>query len=918
VVEFRLLGTVEVMVDGVPIDVGHARQRDILAVLLIDVDQVVPIDRLADRVWGARLPRRPNDALYSYLSRLRSAFRGIDDVTIKRQRGGYSLVVDPQAVDVHLFARLAGTARAAVDDHAALALFDEALALWRGRALGEFDSPWSDSVRADLDRQRYAAALERNDLRLRTGHHADVLAELSDEAMLDERAAAQLVEALQLDGRPADALREFERIRRRLADELGADPGPRLRGLHQRILTSEAAESGMPGPRQLPAPPSTFTGRTAELAALDDLLAEPGSLVVVTGGGGIGKTWLALRWAADHVSRFTDGQLYVNLRGFDPALRPVAATSVLRDFLAALGIAPEFIPLGLEARAAMYRKLSAGRSMLMVLDNARDTAQITPLLPGGSRCTVLVTSRHQLGGLLTTQGARALPVRHLPDGEARALLERRLGAAKLRDDPEAGDEIVHHCAGLPLALAIVAARALTDPDLGLAALVAELRDARLDTLDAGEQPANLRAAFSASYRALDPEAASAFRTLGLVPGTDIGSSAAVALIGTARPLRGLTAANLLRESPPGRFRMHDLVRLYARELAGTVDDPCDRKAALDRLFDHYLHTASAAMDLFAVHEPYRRPPAPAPGCATPGFAGYPQARAWLDTERPALLAMGAHAAAFGLERHAVWLAAVLYRYLDVAAHYEDALVLHSNALAFTDPGSSARGIAHHAVGWTLFRLGRADEAAEHLRQALSSAQDHRSDLLESAVRDGLASVHDRSGRRSSARKQHELALAAARRGGHVHLEGIALCGLGEHYSSCGDHHEALQHLRESGRITREIGDGGLSGRIFAALGRTYVGLRRTDEAARYLQRALHFARIGRNTSLEVSALNDFGAIVTAAEALDHHEQALELAKRIGHRHELARAHHGLAEAHRQLGNHTKAAAHLEAADSTHW
>ncbi|KOX19941.1 SARP family transcriptional regulator [Saccharothrix sp. NRRL B-16348] len=902
-----MLGAVEVVAGGVPLDVGHARQRDLLAVLLIEAGQVVPIDRLADRAWGAKLPRKPNDALYSYLSRLRTAFRGIDDVTIKRQRGGYSLVVEPRAVDVHRFAWLTGKARAAPDDDVALALFDEALALWRGRALDGLDSPWSDSVRADLDRQRYAAALERNDLRLRTGRHADVLAELADEPLLDERAAAQLVEALQLDGRPADALREYERIRRRLADELGADPGPRLREVHQRILTGEAAGPGMP--RQLPAPPSTFTGRTAELAALDDLLAEPGSLVVVTGSGGIGKTWLTLRWAADHVGRFTDGQLYVNLRGFDPALRPVAAAGVLRDFLAALGIAPEFIPPGVEARAAMYRNLSAGRSMLIVLDNARDTAQITPLLPGGSRCSVLVTSRHQLGGLLTTHGARALPVRHLHDGEARALLERRLGAAKLRDDPEAADEIVRHCAGLPLALAIVAARALSEPDLGLAALVSDLRDARLDTLDAGEVPANLRAVFSASYRALDPEAAWAFRLLGLVPGADIGSGAAAALIGAARPLRGLTAANLLRESPPGRLRLHDLVRLYARELADTVDDPGDRKAALDRLFDHYLHTASAAMDLFAVHEPYRRPPVPTAGQPTPSFAGYVQARAWLDAERPALLAMGAHAAAFGHERHAVWLAAVLFRYLDVTAHYEDALALHGNALAFTDPGSLARGIAHHAVGWTLIRLGRADEAADHLRQALSSAQDHRSDLLESAVRGGLAVVHDRSGERSSAREQHELALAAARRAGHVHLEGIALCDLGEHAGSCGDHEEALQHLGESGRIAREIGDGGLAGRIFAALGRTNAGLGRTDEAARQLQRALRFARFGGNTTLEVSALNDLGAVVPAAEALDHHEQALTLAKRIGHRHELARAHRGLAEAHRQLSNHAEAALH---------
>ncbi|WP_370963787.1 BTAD domain-containing putative transcriptional regulator [Amycolatopsis sp. cg9] len=906
-VELRVLGAVEVVAGGVRLDIGHARQRDVLAVLLLDVGRAVPIDRLIDRVWGDRPPRQPRNALYAYVSRLRGLLAPLGGVTIERDRSGYVLVADPLTVDVHRFEALVRRARAA-DDHSALALYDEALALWRGEPLSELDSTWVDGVRAELERKREAAELDRDDLRLRTGAHAAVLARSGSGGAAGERAAAQRIEALYLDGRPADALREYERVRSRLADELGADPGPRLRGVHERIL-----RGGQPPiARQLPAAPPSFTGRAGELAALDRLLAAPGAVAVVSGAGGLGKTWLAVRWATGHASRFPDGQLYADLRGFDPAHEPVPADRALRGLLGALGVAPESIPPEPDAQAALYRSLTAQRRLLVLLDNARDTAHVTPLLPGGSSCAVLITSRHELGGLLTTRGAGALPLRTLNEPEARELLAHKLGAARLAAEPEAAREILRRCGGLSLALAIIAARVTAQPDHPLAALAAELRESRLDALDTGELSASLRAVFEVSYRCLDAGAATAFRLLGPAPGGAIGRAAATALVGDVRPLRALCAANLLAEDPPGRFRMHDLVKLYAGELAAKTDDPGTRLAASTRLLDHYLGWASAAMDRFSPHEPYLREPAACPAGPQPDFADAGAARAWLDAERATMLTAAVRAPA-ELAGHVVRLSATLWRYLEVAALNHDALALHSAALASTRPGTPERGFAGMAVSTALIQLGRYDEAAGHLEQALSVAVAREDDLLESMVRNAFATIDDMRGRRAAAREHLGLALAAAQRTGHALLEGIALCNLGEHHRWCGDYETAVGYLQRSGRIALDLGSAGLGGPVLATLGGAYAGLGRHEEADDHFRRALEFAKTGRDTNLEISALNEFAATKTGTEAIAWYEQALALAERTGHLRERAVAHHGLGRAHRAAGSGSEAQAHLEAA-----
>jgi DNA-binding SARP family transcriptional activator len=469
--QFRLLGDIEARIDDRLVDIGHARQRCVLTVLLVEANRTVTIDHLIDRVWADHPPQRARGAVYNYLSRLRQALAACTDISISRQPGGYVLTVDPLAVDVYRFHDLIRQARAADDNEIAAALFDEALRLWRGEAFATVDTPWLNGIREALEKERLAAELDRNELGL--GRHTSLLAGLSTAATarpLDERLVGQLMLALYRSGRQADALAHYERIRRCLADELGADPSPPLQQLHQQILRSDQPlavsadtmagsirkPSALPVPRQLPTPVRHFTGRQAELKTLNGLLDEavaPGATVVISaihGTAGIGKTALAMHWAHTMADRFPDGQLYVNLRGFDPGDTVMAPAQAMRGFLDALAVPPDRIPADLDAQAALYRTLLAGARMLVVLDNARDSAQVRPLLPGARGCLALVTSRNQLSGLIAAEGAHPLTLDLLTPTEGRQLLARRLGHDRLAAEPRAVEEIVARCARLPL------------------------------------------------------------------------------------------------------------------------------------------------------------------------------------------------------------------------------------------------------------------------------------------------------------------------------------------------------------------------------------------------------------------------------------------------------------------------------------
>lgn len=597
--ELGVLGPVEVKAGDQILDAGHARRRAVLAVLLLELGRVVPTDVLIDRVWGEGPPASALNTLYGYVARLKAVLAQASDpqVALDRRPGGYMLRARAEQLDLYRFRHLTAEAATTLDDQHGAGLLHKALGLWRGPALAGVRSPWLNAMRDTLEADRVVALADLVDIRLRQGEHGVLVSELTGQAAVrpaDERLIAQLMLALYRAGQQADALRWFEQTRQHLAGEVGVDPGPVLRTLHQQILHADPALAapvrGNRGPARAPRhlPPATFafTGRPAELAALDRVLlavsgagpdAAPAPVVAVSGTAGVGKTALAVHWARRVADRFGDGQLYADLRGFGPSGTPAPAAETIGALLGALGVPPGRVPAGLEAQAALYRSLLADRRMLLILDNARDEQQVRPLLPGDAHTVVLVTSRLQLTGLSATDGAWLLSLDVLPQREAAQLLTARLGG-QLAAEPAVIGEVADLCARLPFALGVAAARAAAQPDFPLTALAAELRDTagRLDALDSGDPAVSLRTLFSWSYRQLGAEAARVFRLLSLHPGPDITTHAAASLAGldesaARRALRELSRAHVLAECMPGRYTCHDLLRGYAADQARTLD-----------------------------------------------------------------------------------------------------------------------------------------------------------------------------------------------------------------------------------------------------------------------------------------------------------------------------------------------------------
>jgi tetratricopeptide (TPR) repeat protein len=575
-------------------------------------------------------------------------------------------------------------------------------------------------------------------------------------------------------------------------------------------------------PRQLPAPTRHFAGRAGELAALTALADEvdrgDGSVVVaaIDGTAGIGKTALVVHWAHQAADRFPDGQLYVNLRGFDPAGSPMAPTEAVRGFLDALGVPAQQLPVSLDTQAALYRSLLAGRRMLVVLDNARDCEQVRRLLPGSRGCLVLVTSRSRLTSLVAVEGAQPLTLDLFTPDDARELLARRLGRDRLAAEPGATDDIIAACARLPLALSIVAARAATHLGFPLAALATELRGARsgrgLGAFD-GEPGLDLRTVFSWSYLQLDVASAAMFRLLGGHPGPDIGLAAAAGLAGLpvdrARTLLAeLAGAHLVAETTPGRFAFHDLLRAYATELADTVDSDEDRKAARQRGFDHYLRSAYAADRILDPHRQAIPPPEPLAGVTPESFADRPRALAWLTAERPVLLAAVVLAATAGFDPYARDLAWTLTTFLDRRGHWHDWAASQHVALAaatrLADPAGQAR--AHRDLARAHAQLGDHDQAHAHLRSALDLFGG-RGDLAgEAHTHLTIGWVYQRQGRLEDALAHAERALALFRVVGYRPGQANALNNVGSHHTRLGNHGPALTACRLALAAHREIGD----------------------------------------------------------------------------------------------------------------
>ncbi|MFJ9723288.1 AfsR/SARP family transcriptional regulator [Streptomyces sp. NPDC101209] len=651
---------------------------------------------------------------------------------------------------------------------------------------------------------------------------------------------------------------------------------------------AQAADELQPAPRrpayaprlaQLPADLPTFTGRKAELRATLSMLpldgSAPATLVITAIGGmaGVGKTTLAVHLAHQVADRFPDGQLCVNLRGFDPTGSVMCSQDAIRVLLDALGVPPQRLPAGLEAQTALYRSVLAERRVLILLDNARDAEQVRPLLPGSPGCFVIVTSRNQLTGLVAGEGAHPLTLNQLTPAEAHEFLARRLGTARLEKEPGAVDEIIARCALLPLALAVVAARAATHPDFPLSAIAEELRDSddSLDAFAGDDITIDVRTVFSLSYEALSPPAARLFRLLGLHAGPDLSSPAAAALAGlTTRETRGLlvelTRAHLLTEHFPGRYTLHDLLRVYAAERVRAEETPRERDLAVERLLSWYLHTAAAAYPLIT---PNRNPiplePAPA-SCRPLSFATLDQAVDWCETERPNLVDAVHQAAASGQPGIAWRLPAVLWGFFYLRSHLGDWLDTTRTGLAAARAAQDRRGesqaLADAAAA--LRSNDRFDEAIELFHRSIVVCRELGD--IEGRLRavGNLGDAYLQTGRLDKAVEYSRRGLALDRALGSSWGEGIALSNLGDAYQRLGRFDEAVDCLEQALTVLRASGNRWVEGVALDVLGTVHHRLGARDRAVAYYRDALAAHRDIGNRWGEGHTLGHLGDVQLAA------------------------------------------------------
>jgi DNA-binding SARP family transcriptional activator/tetratricopeptide (TPR) repeat protein len=877
-VEIALLGEVTARVDGRQVELGPARQRCVLAALAVDVGRTVPVSQLIERVWGDEPPPRARATLQSYLSRLRQAFAGTG-VGLDGRANGYVLTAAESTVDLLRFCALRDTARRQADDRDVARVLTEAIALWRGEPLTGIGGEWADLTRDRLAQEFHAAELDLVDARLRQEEGPELLAAIAALATarpLDERVAAQHMRALAQTGRISEALAQFRDVRARLVAELGTEPGPELRRLHEELLAS-GGEAQLVA-RQLPSAPAQFVGRQEDLAELDHATRTVG-VAVIAGAGGMGKTWLALHWAHRNLHRFPDGQLFVDLRGFSPDETPMDPDVAISGFLHALGLDAGRVPAEPHARAALLRNLISRKRMLVVVDNAADTAQVTPILPGGDTCRVLVTSRNRLADL----GTRPIGLDVLADTDASTLLAARIGATRLSAEPLAVARLIDLCGGLPLALSIVGARVLTEPDLSLAAIARQLEELRLGALDA-DPSVSVPAVLSWSYRALTAEQKEMFALLGIAPGEDADLYAAASLAGVSAEdarttLRALERASLISIGPGFRVRMHDLVRAYASGRQAGGDE------ALHRLVDHHVHTAHANDRLLDPHRPLIVLGPAAPGALVTPARDKAGALAWFDAERGTRKALQQAAAHRGWKDDVILLARVAHTYHQHRGHLDDELAMWQAALdAADDPKDQV--LAHRIMGSSLGQVQRFDEAQRHLDESLELAVqvgdplhladahgtlawlwanraefqlafEHahaalpyylqtRNQMLIALAHNNIGYCAAEIGDTGHGREHATRALAVLHELGDRHGEATAVDTLGRIEYQVGNHAEAIALHRRAIELYEAENDDYHTANVLAGLGNPHLALEQYDRAAAVWHRALEmFEQQGR-------------------------------------------------------------------------
>ncbi|SNT64565.1 NB-ARC domain-containing protein [Asanoa hainanensis] len=745
--------------------------------------------------------------------------------------------VEPDRVDLHRFERLLRDGRR-LDPLPRLGLLREAVTLWRGEPLTDLTGEWVEQVRVRARHQRIEAVVSWAEAEIAVGEPGraiDGLTGLLHDDPLVEPVAAVLVRALHAVGRAADARACYEQVRARLHEELGVTPGPALTAAIKG--EAEPRRSGRVLSRLVPDLPS-FAGRSAELDRLDALAAP---VAVVSGTAGVGKTTTAIHWAHRVRDRFPGGQLYVNLRGFDPTGSPMPPEQAIGVLLAAWQLSPDQLPTDLAGRTALYRELLADQRVLVVLDNAHDAEQVRPLLPATPGCLAVVTSRNALDGLVARDGAVPVTLDLLDVDAGLELLGGRLGAQRVAAEGAAAREIVRRCAGLPLALAIVAARAAARPAFSLADLAAELADTdtRLAALAGDDPGTNLRTVFAWSHRTLTPRAAELFRVVGATTASDVGVWAAASLLAVppadARGLLGeLAGKSLVVERASGRYAMHDLLRGYARTLAIDADG-----AARRRFTAHLAATALAADRLLEADGEDDLEPLP-PGVTVRPLADRARALRWFDAERRSLLDAVASATD---DRQLCRLAQGLRHYLEQRGHWADWIAVEHAArdAAHRLGDRLAEGDACTELGRAATRLG--DRAArDHFARALTCYEATGDAVRQAHVHRGLGGLCFAAGDADAARDHVDRALHLYGRAGHRAGQAMALNNLAMLRSRSGDYDEALADGARALALVPVVGWDDVQGAIWSTFGSVFARLDDARTSVRCYRRARALSR----------------------------------------------------------------------------
>lgn len=909
---FRILGPVEVQHDAGLVDLGPRRgERCLLGLLLLEAGRgVLAMDRLQSLLWDDDPPAGAQRTVHTYVARLRARLKphGVQIVT----RGpGYRIEVDPAQVDAHRFTAAVAHARSLTDPVVRAQQLTEALDLWRGPPLADVAGDYLRArIGTALEEQRFAAIELLAQSHLDSGRHEKVLtdlAPLAEEHPIREHLTELLMLAYYRAGRQGDALSAYRKVWKTLATELGVEPGPGLRELHARVLANDPSLTVAAVPRFLPRTVPDFTGREADLRRLDAIAAA--GVAVVAGTPGAGKTALAVHWGHKSARRFPDGQLYVNLRGFD-AGRPMRPVDALAQLLRALGQPSDRIPVDVQEASGLYRSLLADRRVLVLLDNAGTIEQVRPLLPSSAGSCAVITSRNRLSGLLARDGARRLDLDVLTAPEAVELLVRILGPDRVAGEADAATDLADACGHLPLALRIAAANLADQPGRPIADYVALLRGGdRLAALTVpGDLDSTVRAAFDQSYAHLSSAAARLFRLLGVVPGADVTAAAASALAGLpAEPLlRQLTAAHLVQEPIPGRYALHDLLRLYARSQA----DPTAAEARR-RLLDWYLVRADSAARRMMPNLPL--PPLPSLSAA----ANPPVASDWFAQEAANLAAAVREAGENGLPHHCCALADRLRAYFhlsrDMVSWLPVAEYARSAAPGIPDPFLSNAEAASADLSLAFYHrgLGRYAEAKAYGRQAVASAERAGWAIGHAAALANLGVIHLWCGEYQPSAEYSRAALAAQRRVGNEAGQAVALGTLGFVSLTLGRLGEAERCFREAVDLHHAVGARSSEGLALANLGDILRYAGRFAEATEVLTRALTILReTGGKVAESVAQINLAYVHCESGDlpaALSTATEALSLVRETGDPNAEANVLNRVATVHNALGDHTTAA-----------